>query len=579
MAWIASHTKTYRSAFPSSLVLLGRIILATFLLLVVVAPLQHLLPAYTGMIAVNGHHPIAYLLVFFFPLFLVDHRNHPTAVSRITLVAACVALILSGARGAILIIVLWLITIVVEDFRLKHHRHLALGMCAMAIALFSLVWLSLIPYEQTAAIIAHYPLNRFFLKDMPVNQERWAFIDQAVKAIRHAPVFGIGPGTFTLASRAYQTNAGQYARYAHSFPLQTLAENGVLGTISIFFLFGIVISHMVRKLKHTNKNPWEKALATSVLLTILYSTFEVTLDQLSIWLLVWASIGILIRNTLGQSSLTGPLKALQGVLLGILWLYVLSYTISSIALFSGRTTLAGMLAPYRKEIILHMIQSSVPALPLAMQSRMLFLYRKDPDILFALAKRATPENSFPLYETLLSIDPYNYAYLQAYILSRIDIHDLRGAGEAVCSLTKKGSSRASPSLCTYMQKDEFQHYLESSSFLQTLGYLSGIDGPAKFFYFVGRSLFETTGNKDATILFWTVARDGAPQWGYYHMELASAQYYWTGDQQAAHQTLIVCMSNPYARNGCALVWEDLSMLPVPGSFESDIASIPTITTQ
>jgi len=542
----------------------------SFLLVIALKPFVSLLPPYNGLTAINGHHPIAYLLVFFVPVLLEEHYRNPTGSSRFFIFLSVVSLAFSAARGATLLISIWLIATLGSKTRGFHRQFMILCAAFCSMAVFSFIfWLSLMPYSQKVSLMNEFPIISMFIKETPKADPRLEFVRQAIAGIQSSPFLGNGPGTFLFVSRAFERRPALYSSYTHSFPLQTLSAQGIVGSIPFFMLVTYIMTLTVFRLKH-GKDGCVKALCWSLLLTAVYSLFEGNLNDIPMWLIWWAVAGYVTgKSTVSTTRIPGDF--LMRMTRYTLLLFIISITVSTMLSKSGRINAAFLTAPYRKDITTDLITSDPKRDAVNRTGLILFFHRLDPDVHYALTRIA----SDPIihYRTAISLDPYNYSFWQQTLTYYWQKKQTGILSDFLCSLMKQTHPQTD---CRIVYTELFMTVLSGPKFAEAIGYMQGTDGLAKFYYFLGLPLEHTAADTDNTIVFWTLARDIAPNWGYYHLELASAYYYWKNDVKSAREALDICARDPFARQGCNKMAMYPSQLGTPGFFVSDIAAIPAI---
>lgn len=540
-----------------------------FILLWTVPALAAYLPVYNGLLAVNGHHPVAAYLVLLFPVAIYTSHN---VKLPIVMILTTLALILSAARGA------WLITIGFLTMTLITPYRRALRIKTIPVILFLVAasitgfWISQRPESQKTQWTEKYAALRFFTKDANGGM-RAEFARQAIQAFWDSPLTGHGPGTFHLLSRAYAKTPAASGRHAHSFALETLAENGLIGSMPILLLFGAVLLALLR-IARNDPSPGRRGLAWGVILTAVYSLVDVNFSALPLWNIVWLIIGILFTPLTRARPLPRQFQAVPFVIPA---LFAATYAASAI-LGMRSPARAFQVAPYRREMALAMIRTADRTSLSRMTPTIRFWFQKDPDILFSLALRDTTDISYTLFERAISRDPYNYAYVRQYFARLIHTSDTARLRNEICGLLIRHAGPAAAPACSYVrQRTEFETYLNHpDALLSAVNALSGSDGMAKFFYVLGLTLHDTTGDAAGTILFWTAAYTTDPQWGYYYLETAAAQYVWNSDNAAAQQTLNRCLSHPLAGHGCRTMATTPDQLFPPGTYARDISRIPAI---
>jgi len=511
-----------------------------------------------GVIAINGHHPIAYYLLFLTPLFLWEAKHMKRHFIR--MVIPVITLIISGARGALAIITLFLIRQEPPPTTWKKATFVGI-IVTICFVLACMTWASQLPFIQQQKLTRQYPFIRLSIKETGIP-ERLEYAKQALFAVADSPLLGHGPGTFPLLSRQFESKSGMYSRYAHSFILETIAENGIAGSISIILLFGYIVTSLLHQLTRANDKTGISALTWGVLLTLLYSTFETNFNVTSLWLLWWAAVGFLLKNVGGKQRewrLPVPLITF------ILTLFTGSYFASLLCSALRLPTLAIITGPYRKDFLIQTLRTDSNTLSFFTHSPLTHFYKKDPDIL-ALQMR---------YTEAIALDPYNVTYPNQYLRKLLDQKNYTEVKATLCRLITLYAPIPAPALCMYIEKPSFSQYLKTPSGLRApLDHLEGEAGVAKFLYAIGLSLSQQSWDMSGTLLFWTSARDSAPEWGHFHLELASLQYYWLHDEDQAERTLESCMKYDAPRPSCIEMARTLTKLFYPGTLLYDIAAIP-----
>ncbi len=569
---LAGNFREQPEPVADAVVWTGRIIVGMFLLFLVFPQTTAFFPQYNSILAVNGHHPVAYLLIALIPLIFSPKTIRPRWVQTVDYALIAIGVVASMARSAWIIILIYLFIELLRKNTLYRTTTLLISLFLVASFLATGMWLSHTPLDQQPAALRRFlplaPYARDLQKDL-----RAEFIAQAVRALKDSPFIGHGPGTFHLISRQYQGKPATSTRNTHSFFFETLAENGMIGSIPLFLLFAVTGFSLVR-VAAKEKNPAKSALSKSALLLLLYSSFEVTFNVIPLWLLFWALSGyLLVRKKRPDRTVVGA--GFTPLFIGLLPVAVFLVSFLASFLFSAakQQDAALMIAPYRKDLAIAAIQHTKAPVSAAMFA---FWYRNDPDILFALAQRDGGPTSLPYYRQAFQYDPYNTAYLGAYLIRLVTDKQYTEVRDVLCAIAKK-ESKESDRFCEYTQSLAFDAYTHMpSSFIEAISNLSGADGLAKFYYLLGLDLYNRLLDPWGATHMMRVARDIAPQWGFYHLELASTQLYGEGDDVAAKETYTECLHIPLAKIGCERVNDDLTNLPLPGTHKRDIIAIPNV---
>lgn len=575
--FLAIDDRSYHKSTPTfthGLRTAGNAILIIFLLLLIFPVFSQYLPVYNGILATSGHHPVAYLLIALLPVMLL--LAHPKTIKMyMQNLLVFIALILSAARGSWIVATAFFIFRATQIKRFTHQffTFVLLGICITSFS--AMFWLSLLPYEQKLELTSGYPQLRFFLKESN-HSLRFSYIEDAINALQDRPILGHGPGTFHLISRQYAISQDTYTSYTHSLPFETLAENGIIGSLPIAILFSTVFFSLL-SVSQTSKNMSHVALAWASILLLGYSTIETALNNLSMWMLFWAMSGHVIPHT---TRATQKLREIVSIIVCLLLAaFVISY--ATVHLFSGNLTLTQSIriAPYFKNNILRAINEATPQETKKITPIILGWYDQDPDIYYALAHSDGSLAAKKYYEKALTYHPYNNGYLKEYLMLLMNNNEKDHIGVTICKFSQSDHALLPDKLCPYLQSDAFSRYTNTGALYSVLDHLEGTDGKAKFYFFLGLSVYRVQKDIAGTTLLWETARNIAPEWGFYHLELASAYYFWYKDEARANAALAVCEQNAYAKIGCRNAVSDLTDLIEPGLRAPDIIAIPTILPQ
>ena len=511
-----------------------------------------LIPPYTSLLTVNGHHPFAAFLLLFLPFALFSKRKQ--IVSNTEKAITIAGLILSSARISWGIAFIFVCIKMYTTGQKKIHPFL-IGL--FGVTLCGVIWTTTLPYTRTSTTSSALTMNRF-QKDLNIGL-RWEYVVQTLRAIKNSPIIGYGSGTFALISRQFASGPGVFARYAHSFPLETLSEHGLIGSLPIFLL---VLSIGVQAIMSIRQKKPHPELSWALILTLAYSMVDVNLNILPIWILFWVLAGLIYPRTASDHS---PLRSyiLYG-LVCVFGLVGLSGAASISLDLSGQPFAAFISAPYRKSTALDVIHTMQSQRRL---SDLQWWYRNDPDIYFGMK-----QYNVSFVRSALTYDPYNYQYLQYYLTQAVFTKNTNIIRTFLCNPSRISFKTSVCSASINRTTDDLIAYQTET--LAALSHLQGNDGLSKTLYFLGLSTFETTHNIPAAIYLLEQARNNAPNWGYYHVALSSAQYTWEHNERAAIQTLANCKSHPTAAIGCAYS-HPYKLFP-PESYGSDIARIPEI---
>jgi hypothetical protein len=209
-----------------------------------------------------------------------------------------------------------------------------------------------------------------------------------------------------------------------------------------------------------------------------------------------------------------------------------------------------------------------------MEPFIMSIHKHNPEVLVELARykmlKNTP-NADRYFQTAINADPQNVEYFNQYMnflvtqnRKKIIGDSLQQAGDRVSSITEHNTMRQinfSSSLIQDAYKQEVFDFSINPSTMKE--YLS------KTYYLIGLQVIQE--DPKTTRSLWTLARDFSPNWGYYHVELASLMFQELHDQEQAKNVLLICQQNIYASNQC----KNTNLTDIaPGSQYENIKAIP-----
>lgn len=515
------HDEKHNVRFSNSMLWFGVLVVLTSVVVTVFELLGRALPGMNLLYPTFGHNHAANIIVFALPLAL--YRRPLLAVFF------GLALVFSFARGAWLLMGGYLAYVLLASRGISARaKQMGVGVVlAGALAVFMLPGVS----NYLPPVISGSPLLQRQIVKESILANRLQYWKQAAAAIQQSPLFGAGPGTFYLLSKRLQEAPGSYSWFAHSFPLELFSEIGAIGLIGVIWLIGGV-------LRGAKRGP----LFHGVVLTLAYSLYEMNLNFLVVWLLFWAAMGILFARARQEESKLPAQNHLLVMCLGVLALFYLSSVAASVVgLFPNMRLFSFYSEPYIVGRAKNMLIGEKAALPRELQIIELF-HKKDPEVLAAAG----------LFERAIAQDPHNVEYLAEYI-------DF---------LLKKGNTAAiaralgvNLDLSPFLTKELFVDVGRPTVRSEFL---------AKAYYFLGFTLLSR--DPEQTRSFWTLARDLAPEWGYFHVELASLDYHVVQDKEQANNILINCRKFRFASAQC----NDTKINDTnPGDQYENIKAIPT----
>lgn len=470
-----------------------------------------------------GHLPTAYIAIPLIPILYV-YAFRGKRIATLGFIAAGLTIVMSGSRGAMFLFCLFLISITRR-----------IGIYIGAIMLIGgIAIISIYPLQRTNRL-SHYLTKNAITKD-----PRWAYIDQAAKGFISAPLLGTGPDTFHLVSKQYASSAGLIAVSAHNAWIQWMTEFGLLGAITAV---GFII-YAATLLTHASKT--RVSFFVSLIGTMLLSVVEQNTYHYPIVILSTVSLGIYVSRERHTRYLSQKLPI---VALFVVAIFCVSWILGEIISWN--------IAPYRKDIMTRFLATTIK--PLTTPDALLIhrMFSRDPDVAMQLHE----------YPRAISADPTNWSWERTYLGTLASSGDIPN----LCGELRRFTTISSLD-CT---SNTFHTILVSGQFSDALASLVPDTGKSKFFYTLGY-YFLTNGDEVTALRLWEQARDFSPNWGYYHIELASLRALHELDMKAAIPILTGCLSNPFARAGCQYYLRHLSELPPPGSLKPHIEAIPNI---
>jgi hypothetical protein len=427
-------------------------------------------------------------------------------------------------------------------------------------------------YHETPLPISYW-LRKQITKPFDLSDTRLQYWQQAVAAFKDAPFFGHGPGTFWLLSKRYQDKPNQYSYFAHSFPLETLAEGGIVGFILMALLLGYVAPRLViaRSASDAAISYEHSAhLLEGLTLTFLYSFVEFNFNFIVIFLIFWAALAVLLSKTSPTHQKQFNIKKILVILLGVcVTYYVLSIT--SLLLSSTKSaklqTLPLYLAPFdRFQVIKYLSSNKLLTDPSLLET----FHKQDAEVMFQISQkiRSSQTDKADMYLlTAINAEPQNFTYFKKYIdqqvLKSTDIKELAIILEEI---EKKTFFRMNDQK---LVPPNFNNLLD----IKTMGFLKNErEYPlyfSKLYYFIGlKSLYS---DPQTTKVYWALASKINPDMGLLYHERASLELYVFRSKLDAQKVVSECNRIHQAQLHCKQIWANLENLTVPGELSHEIS--------
>jgi O-antigen ligase len=254
--------------------------------------LQYLIPRMNLLYPAYGHNHVVDILLFGFPTAVILATHTQKIQYKILATVLLLGIVFSMSRAAMVITGLFIISslgvyVVTKKFNRTHLLLVAaLGFVAVStIAAFYIVENNLLPHAGLE-----------LRKSSVFIDSRYGYYQQAITAISQKPLFGWGPGTFSLESLRFQATPLTYSWFAHNYYLEQLVELGSVGCVLLAFVFGTSLYYVLRAVKDKRKNVYVVSLAAATGLSLLYGFIDISLNFLVVWLLCFACMGIVLSS-------------------------------------------------------------------------------------------------------------------------------------------------------------------------------------------------------------------------------------------------------------------------------------------
>lgn len=367
------------SMISRSLLVLTAAASVAALVFVALPGLQEALPSMNLVSRRFGHNHLADLLVLVFPLVWNTVSTLPMKQRVGAAILYVTLLLLTLARIAWVIVSLFSVV----SMSIQHKRF-AVGMVVAIVCVTIAAGGGYFGRQWTAPDASVPTQDSSYMRpgSLSARLEYWR---QAVDGFIARPITGNGPGTFSLVSFQHQRRPLSSSWFAHSQPLQALAEMGVLGAI----VFGaLVFSHIRFFYVHRKtlvRSRTRTALVVGCVLVGAYSLFEFVLDYLIVWLLLCAVAGFIVGKTLPEKNETGGRSIRLGlVITGVYYLIWISS--NGVGLFTKRHDVAFFLAPFDSvQALLYLDKQNSDTYNIGIPLTVVF-HKKNPQILTAIGK-------------------------------------------------------------------------------------------------------------------------------------------------------------------------------------------------
>lgn len=497
------------------------------------------LPLMNLLIPTYGHIHIVDILLFGFPLTLFFWFNTRKPIYLLLTILYFVGTVFSFARAALFFeaVILNLAIFYYQIVNKKISKiTIIFGLLFAVIATIALVF----PYRTIQTSKFYLPKT---LKQPDVISSRLEFTKQALFAIKEHPIFGSGPGTFSLISRRFQNGPERYSWYAHNYVVETIAETGFVGFLLLCFVIFTLF-------KNISIYP---LFSYGVLGTVfLYGLVDFSLNYLVVWFLFWSLLGI-SKAYRAQSHVSVDTKSPA-----VVWFAIICVSLGYIILLSG------FIFDWSPTKILLFQEANQEIQKNTLFAKYIpYFHKNNPDILSALYRSGgiQDENKKEkILSTAISLDPHNI-YLYNDLFQQMSI---KGKYEQLWSMVKNISCMTGiDAVCEKIQSIPFSPELENSLINTFNNSLYGVRNDySAIYYYLGYHLLST--NPQLTRIMWELSTRVRPDTGHYFIERASLERYVYNNEKGVTEILLQCQQNISSQEECRQsVGKNL---PTPGSF-------------
>jgi len=518
--------------------------------------IRSITPSMNLLSASFGHSHLADLLVFVFPLVLVEVFSSKSRLRIGLLVMYFVMLLSTMARAS------WAIVMLYATFVFRFANKTAFYKKAL-IAALSIVVIGVVYIGLARLFSLGEETTREFYTRPRSLEVRVLYWQQALDGFIDSPLLGNGPGTFSLVSFRHQRYPTSSSWFAHSAPLQIWAEMGVVGIVTFGFLIFSHIRFWYKQRRLLQNSQTHTSLIWGLALVFIYSCFEFVLDYFIVWLLFWAAAGVITGTTINIKS-GQPDKSIKVAVAAIGIFYFFWVAGSSAGIFMKRHDIAFFLAPFdTTQSLIYMSDVVQNKHPLGERLISIF-HRKNPRLLYEISKTKKNEGNIVAYgnysKEAVFADPQNIELLSHYLAYLTLLEDGR-AGDEMLQLLRRALPKHLESQVNALQPyareidASIKHYYTNERPRLRERYLSAL-------YVIGLHHWQSA--PQLTLSLWTLAKDTLPDLGAIHVEIARLYQHSMHDDSAAQAVLQKCTAIVSARKQCE-DFMNTELLP-PGDF-------------
>ncbi len=486
-----------------------------------------------------GHSHFAELLVLVVPIAIGYLATKSSIISVLAAFLYVVLLYMTRSRGAALIVCGYALFFLYSARNLYTHKHIS-----------KLLTVVLCGYVIASVVFVLLPQAKFarFIKSDPVTN-RVIYWQQAIDVFMDRPMTGSGPGTFSVSSIQKQRTPWVSSWFAHSAPIQILSELGLLGLVAFGWLF-VVHVRLLSINKVRSVGSYRGMLIASMTLLLLYSCFEFVLDYFVIWMLFWATLGLL--SGAGSLSKSNKPERVDLIVIGLLGMfYILWVSSFLVTLTVKRADIAFYLAPFDSVQALMFLEQKSSLQPKQSDVWLINVFhKKNPVILDAISKlkerQGDDTKAIEYAKKAAFASPQNTEYYSRYFSLLALRGDVGLLGNEILSISqvalptkyKKQILELKPYAKGFGQYYKDWMIPERATFA---------NGYASMFYRLGIADLRDV---EPTERLLVLARDIYPDLAYLHVELAAFYEHVRKNHTKAQEVLIACQQYQSAAQQC-----------------------------
>lgn len=523
--------------------------------------------------ATYGHSHLAdYLLLaipFSFALFLQEKKFKRELLWGCLTLFYLVSFVLTFSRGAFFVLPLALLTMYLKVKEINFSKKLT-GAIVILIPLAGLILILFFSYlhlnQNQSYLQGDWLLKQFVKTDFSANRpEYWR---QAIEGVWTKPWYGYGWGAFEVVALRFQNMTLNWSNLTHNFYLQVLVESGIFAFLFLLAFLVSIFFRVLRILKTVRDNPYFLGGFGAVVATSVHSVIDYDWHFPAVFVTFLFLAGSLLAATPspGANRSAGPQTPGWAKNLLILGLIIVSLS----AFIFGQTLILGEYF-YRKGDDKKALAFS-PWPPARVRAAGNKIFEQD---------FATGEKFGLRILKFSSGDPSMNYWLGDKYFYKGDLDKASGYYQKAIENNPLGNSILYLRLGNiYKQQGKNKERDKLYSFLAQQLEKNKIPSRgsrlfAKITYSVGGEYFKEKRGEEA-VVWWEKSIEFAPEWSYFHDELASLEDS-LGRRDEAKRILVNCLHFEPPKVDCQNQLKKLSggkNIDPPGSWQEKISQIP-----